>query len=252
MPSNLITAALLAASVVTLGAARAAPNAPPAYDAAAVADSGRPAADVARDPERKPADMLVFAGVRPGETVAELLPGGGYFTRLFSKAVGPSGRVYAIVPKSQANGAKPPPVQAIAADPAYANVQVVAADLADLALPQPVDLVWTSQNYHDLHLAKMHLDVAAVDRAIFRALKPGGVFIVEDHAAAAGSGLDVPDRLHRINPEIVKREVEAAGFRFEGESRVLRNPADDHLTPVFDPSIRGRTDQFVYRFRKPR
>ena len=226
--------------------------APPAYDAAAVADPGRPAADAARDPERKPADMLVFSEVRPGEAIAELLPGGGYFTRVFSKAVGPKGRIYALISEAQAKADKPPPVNAIAADPAYANVKVVAGDFAALKLPEPVDLVWTSQNYHDLHLSRQALDVAAINRAIYAALKPGGLFIVVDHAAAPGTGLEVPDKLHRINPEIVRREVEAAGFRFEGESPVLRNPEDDHLKTVFDPAIRGRTDQFVYRFRKPK
>lgn len=220
--------------------------------AGAIADPGRPAADVARDAERKPADMLVFAELKPGDVVAELLPGGGYFTRLFSKAVGPKGRVYAIVTESQAKADKPPAVNAIAADPAYPNVKVVAADFAKLQLPEPVDLVWTSQNYHDLHLAKMNLDVAAVNRAIFQALKPGGLYVIVDHAAAAGAGLDVPDKLHRIDPAIVRREVEAAGFRYEGQSSVLRNRADDHQRLVFDPAIRGHTDQFVYKFRKPK
>ena len=195
--------------------------------------------------------MLEFAHLEPGEVVVELLPGGGYFTRLFAKAVGPQGTVYALIPEAQAKGDKPPAVNAIAADPAYANVKVVAGDFARISLPQKADLVWTSQNYHDLHLAGLNLDVGAVNRAIYDALKPGGLYVIVDHAAAPGTGLDVPDKLHRIDPAIVRREVEAAGFRFEGESQVLRNPADDHTKPVFDPAIRGRTDQFVYRFRKP-
>jgi len=219
--------------------------------AAAIADPGRPAADVARDPERKPAALMAFAEVRPGEVVAEILPGGGYFTRIFSKAVGPGGRVYAVIPEALAKGDKPPAVNAIAADPAYANVKVAVQDFAALHLPEPVDLVWTSLNYHDLHLARFRLDVAATDKAIYAALKPGGVFLVVDHAAVAGTGLDVPDKLHRIDEAIVKREVEAAGFKLEAESQVLRNPADDRQKAVFDPSVRGRTDQFVLRFRKP-
>lgn len=246
-----IMAAVLAlvASSPGLAGARAAPT---AAAAAAIADPGRPAAAVARDVDRKPADMLAFAGVKPGQVVVELLPGGGYFTRLFAKAVGPKGRVYAVITEAQAKGDKPPAVNAIAADPAYADVKVVAADFATLALPEPADLVWTSQNYHDLHLARFKLDVAAANRAIFRALKPGGLYVIVDHAAAPGTGLDVPDKLHRIDPAIVRREVEAAGFVFESESSVLRNPADDHSLLVFDPAIRGHTDQFVFKFRKPK
>lgn len=220
---------------------------------AAVADPARPAEDTARDADRKPADMLAFADVKRGETVAELLPGGGYFTRIFSKAVGPKGAVYALItPAQAANSAKPPAVNAIAADPAYGNVKVVVADFATFKLPQQADLVWTSQNYHDLHLAKLSLDVAAVNRAIYESLKPGGLYVIVDHAAASGTGLDVPDKLHRIDPAIVRREVEAAGFRYLGETTVLRNPADDHTLAVFDPAIRGHTDQFVFKFQKPK
>jgi predicted methyltransferase len=251
MSRKLMMGAALAALVVSLGGAALAAAGASALIAAAVADHDRPATDMARDPQRKPADMLAFAQVRSGETVAELLPGGGYFTRLFSKAVGSDGKVYAVITEGQAKADKPPAVNAIAADPAYANVQVTAQDFAALKLPQPVDLVWTSLNYHDLHLSRTHLDVEAFDRAVYAALKPGGLFVVVDHAAAPGTGLDVPDKLHRIDPAIVRREVEAAGFRFDGESAVLRNPADDHQKTVFDPAIRGRTDQFAYRFRKP-
>jgi predicted methyltransferase len=252
MSRKLMMAAALALALGLVGGSSAAIQQAPAYVAGAIADPGRPAADVARDADRKPADMLAFAGLKPGQVVAELLPGGGYFTRLFSKAVGPKGTVYALITPTQAKADKPPAVNAIAADPAYDNVKVVAADFAAFTLPQKVDLVWTSQNYHDLHLAKLHLDVAAVNRAVYEALKPGGLYVIVDHAAAAGTGLDVPDKLHRIDPAIVRREVEAAGFRFEGESTVLRNPADDHTLLVFDPAIRGHTDQFVFKFRKPK
>jgi predicted methyltransferase len=255
MSRRVLTAAAAAALAILLSGAAfagAEPAAAPAYVAAAVADPGRPAADVERDAERKPAEMLVFAQVRPGQVVAELLPGAGYFTRLFSKAVGPTGRVYALITQAQAKGDKPPAIAAVAAEPGYANVKVTPADFAALDLPQKADLVWTSLNYHDLGLERLHLDVAAVNRSVFQALKPGGLYVIVDHAAAPGTGPDVPGRLHRIDPAIVRRQVEAAGFRFDGESRVLRNPADDHTLLVTDPAIRGRTDQFVYRFRKPK
>lgn len=219
--------------------------------AAAVADAGRPEADAARDADRKPAEMLTFAEVRPGEVVGDFLPGGGYFTRIFAKAVGADGKVYAIISEAQAKAEKPPAVNDIAADAAYGNVEVVAAQFQSLALPQKADLIWTAQNYHDLHLSRLNLDVAAVNKAVFDALKPGGLYVVLDHAATAGAGVESADSLHRIDPAIVRRELEAAGFQFVGESDVLRNPNDDHQKGVFDPAVRGRTDQFIYKFKKP-
>lgn len=220
------------------------------FISAAIADPGRPKADTDRDADRKPADMLAFAGVKPGSKIAEIIPGGGYFTRIFSKAVGPNGHVFAVI-NTPADPSKPPPIMAIAADPAYANVTVHAQPLATFTVPEPVDIVWTSQNYHDLHLARFKLDVAAVNKDVFNALKPGGIYIVLDHAALPGEPIDAADRLHRIDPAIVRKEVEAAGFLFVGEDMILHNPADPKTSPVFDPSIRGHTDQFIYKFRKP-
>jgi predicted methyltransferase len=221
----------------------------------AVADPSRPEADRARDAERKPAESLAFAGVHPGQRVAELLPGKGYFTRLFSLVVGPKGKVYALArqrPADAAADAPDPaaPIQALAADPHYGNVAVSAMSIKELSLPEPVDLVWTSQNYHDLHNIPDG-DVASFDKSVFKALKPGGVFIVLDHVAAAGSGFRDTSTLHRIDPEAVKKEVESAGFKFEGASEVLHSAADDHTLKVFDPAIRGKTDQFILKFRKP-
>jgi len=244
---------MLMGALLVGGAALAAAKATvPAYVAAAVADTGRPKADTDRDVGRKPAQMLVFAGIKPGTRMAEILPGGGYFTRIFSKAVGPKGHVFAIVPPPTTEGAQTPAVQAIAADAAYANVSVNPQPFTTLDLPEKVDLVWTSQNYHDLHLKRFNLDVGAVNKAVFAALKPGGYYIVLDHAAAAGSPVDVADTLHRIDPAIVRREVEAAGFKYVGEDSALRSTTDDHSKSVFDPAIRGHTDQFIYKFRKPK
>lgn len=224
--------------------------------AAAVADPARPEADRNRDANRKPAECLAFAGIKPGQTVADLLPGGGYFTRLFSVAVGPKGHVYAVAPPKRPTAAADAPepsaaVKTIAADPHYSNVSVLVLRPADFALPAPVDMIWTSQNYHDLHNAQ-NLDIAAFNKAVFNALKPGGVFVVLDHAAEAGSGARDTSTLHRIDPEAVKKEVLAAGFQFEGESPVLHNSEDPHTAPVFDPGIRGKTDQFILKFRKPK
>ncbi len=228
----------------------------PAYVAAAVADKARPEADTQRDADRKPAETLAFAGVRPGMRVGELIPGAGYFTRLLSAVVGPKGKVYALVPPKRAEAPPDAPEPAarlapITADAHYANVSVATIHLAGLELPQGLDLVWTSQNYHDFHNVK-DLNVADLDKAVFAALKPGGVYLVLDHAAAAGSGLRDTSTLHRIDEEAVKTEVESVGFRLAGESAVLRNKDDDHTSKVFDSGIRGKTDQFILKFVKPK
>ncbi|WP_340647308.1 methyltransferase [Phenylobacterium sp.] len=251
-----MTRNLLLAAVAALALSTSVAHAAPSKDVvAAVADAGRPEADTKRDADRKPAEMLEFAGVKPGQTVADFLPGGGYFTRIFSKAVGPKGTVYAVInapPPNPAPDAKPNPILAVAADANYGNVKVVQASFQTLALPTQADVIWTSQNYHDLHLARFNLDVAAVNKAVYAALKPGGVYIVLDHAALLGAPLDTADKLHRIDPAIVKSELAAAGFQYEGESTLLRNTTDDHTKGVFDPTLRGHTDQFIYKFRKPK
>jgi predicted methyltransferase len=254
-------ATLTAGAVLTLALSIGAQGAAkiPAYIAAAVADPARPAEDTARDAGRKPAEMLVFAAVKPGMKVVDLLPGGGYFTRLFSAAVGPTGKVYALAPARPENAPADAPdraaaVKAIAADPHYSNVTVVALprqQLLQFSLPEPVDLVWTSQNYHDLHNIP-DADVLAFDRTVFAALKPGGVYVVLDHAAEAGSNFRDTSTLHRVDEAAVKKEVEAAGFLFAAESKALRNKDDPHTAKVFDPSVQGHTDQFILKFVKPK
>lgn len=244
----------LASAAASATTAAIATKIPPAI-AAALADPARPDADKARDANRKPAETLSFAGVKVGDQVGELLPGGGYFTRLLSKTVGPTGHVYGLAPPRAADAAANVPdfaarVKAIAAEPAYANVSVVLHPLNDISFPVPLDLVWTTQNYHDLHNVP-DLDVVAFDRRVFAALKPGGIFFVLDHAAAPGSGDRDTKTLHRIDPETVKREALAAGFLFAGSSDLLRGAEDPHTATVFDPLIRGKTDQFMLKFRKP-
>lgn len=245
---------LMLAAVAALALGSAANAAPTKEQLAAVADEARPADDKARDAGRKPAEMLEFAGVKPGQKVADFIPGGGYFTRIFAKAVGPKGKVYAVInapPAGAAPPANPPPIRAVAANPAYGNIEVVSVPLIDMKLPEPVDLVWTSQNYHDVYVRNPENGRKAT-KAIYDSLKPGGVFVVLDHSAPAGAAIDPADRTHRIDPAIVRKEVEAVGFKFEGESNALRNPADDRTKPVFDASIRGKTDQFIFKFRKPK
>lgn len=211
----------------------------------------RPAADVARDAARKPAEMVAFAGVKPGQTVADMIPGGGYFTRVFALAVGPKGKVIAIIPAA-AEAAYPEPSKAIRDMGAngWPNVSVVNSP-ADPAVMGKLDMFWTAQNYHDLHNSQTPEQVIGFNKAVFAALKPGGVYIVVDHAAADGTGLTTTKTLHRIDPAAIKAEVTAAGFTFDGESSALRNPEDPKTANVFDPTIRGKTDQIVYRFKKP-
>ncbi len=248
-PVRLVAAVLAAAAAAAVAVAQ--PPSPAVR--AAVDDAARPAADRERDAARHPAEVVAFARVGPGQTVVDFIPGGGYFTRIFAKAVEPGGRVYAVVPEPFAK-AYPQAVDAIKAGAAgYHNVKVrVAPTLLPPDAEGKVDLFWTAQNYHDIFNGPQGEAAAPrLDAAVFRALKPGGLYVIEDHAAAAGSGARDTNTLHRVDPALVRRQVEAAGFRFDGETRVLANPADDHTKKVFDPAVRGHTDQFVFRFRKP-
>jgi predicted methyltransferase len=251
---SLVTGTLIAALAFSITDAQAAGI--PKAISAAVDDPARPEADRKADVDRKPAESVAFAGVKPGEKVVDLLPGRGYFTRIFSVVVGPKGHVYAVPPPRRPNAPEGSPdpsaaVQAIADDAHYKNVSVIVARITDLKLPEPVDLIWTSRNYHDLHNIP-NVDVPAIDKAIFDALKPGGTFIVLDHAAEKGSGFRDTSTLHRVDPEAVKKEVEGAGFKFAGQSEILRNANDTHKEPVSDSSVKGKTDQFILKFTKPK
>jgi len=231
------------------GTAGLAQPAPPEAIVAAVADAERPEADKARDAARKPAEIVAFAGVRPGDKVAEFLPGGGYYTRILARAVGPDGHVYALVPAGFAQ--RPGGLDALNALAAqYGNVTVVATDLTSFTLPEPVDLAWTTENYHDMHNGPTP-SFAGVNESTFRALKPGGIYFVEDHAAAPGTGIADTSTLHRIEPAAVIEEMAAAGFTLDAQSDLLANPDDPKTVGVRDPSVQGETEKFALRFRKP-
>jgi predicted methyltransferase len=261
----------------------------PPYIAAAVDDPSRPQTDRQRDADRKPAEVVAFAGIQPGDKVADFMPGGGYFTRILCGVVGAAGHVYAIsVPRSppaqpQSPGtsensasAQPP----VAQPPSQSCGNVTASTLQNkkrpapelwsasddpgevyeywsftaaaelFAAPEPLDAIWTSENYHDLHNKRFGSpDVLAVDTALFNALKSGGVLIVEDHAGAAGSGAHDTETLHRIELAQVKKEVTAAGFVFVAESKVLDNAKDPHTAKAHE--MHDRTDRFLLKFRKP-
>lgn len=205
--------------------------------------SERPDADKARDANRKPAEVMAFAGVKKGMKVAELAPGGGYFTRLLSAAVGPSGHVHTFA------GRASPAVEAWAKD--HANVTQGVGQPGDRLAPVPVDLVWTTMNYHDFKNNKQGESDAAVkfNAAAWAALKMGGTYLVNDHEAAPGAGFTVTQSHHRIESAAVIREVEAAGFKLVARSDLLRHASDDLNKPLRD-SERGKTDQFLLKFKK--
>ena len=256
----MLRALMLAAAGLVLACAGSpadAADSVPSYITAAVADGARPEADRARDAERKPAATLAFSLVRPGDNVVELAPGRGYYTRLLSAAVGPRGHVYALVAPPEAGSDHPAvpnaALQALASDPHYANVTVLVQPYYELTgVPAArVDLAWTSENYHDFHNLP-DVDVYGINRAIWQVLRPGGTYLITDHAAARGSGARDTATLHRIDPQLVLRELLDANYELNGASDALRNPGDPHTAKVFDDSIRGHTDQFILRFRKLR
>jgi len=253
---GVLAAMVLAVLVAPTGAfaeAPAASSAVPAYVTKAINDPAR-AADRKDDVRRQMAAVMTFTGVKPGDKVLELVPSSGYWTRAFSQIVGPKGHVYTVWPNEMAKYATKSFAewQKLTATPHYANVSLSKQPAATLSAPQKVDIVFTCQNYHDYHDPFMGpVDMAKFDRQVYNALKPGGVFIVIDHIAPAGSGTSDTNTLHRIDPAVVKKEVESAGFVFDGSSDALLNPKDPLDIKVFDKSIRGHTSQFIYRFRKP-
>jgi len=222
----------------------------------ALADPARKAQRDAADERRKPGQLIALAGVKPGDKVLDLIPGSGYWTRIFSKIVGPSGKVYAVWPQAYARFAmgNVGDMKKLSGDSYYGNIVTEVQPSAMLAAPEPLDVVWTSQNYHDYPDEYMGQDADPnlLNKAVFKILKPGGTYMIIDHMAKAGRGMADTEKLHRIDPAIVRQQVEAAGFRFAGESKVLNNAKDPLDIPVFDPSIRGHTSQFAYKFVKPR
>jgi predicted methyltransferase len=246
---------LAGAMVLASGAVAIAAPAVTAKMREAVADSDRPAADTARDANRKPAEMLAFAGITPGKVVVDMLPGGGYFTRIFAKAVEPGGRVYAYFGtqydarlKTQGND---PDNQFADLKHSYHNLGVIHGPLPQFVTPEAVDVVWTSQNYHDMHNKAYAMDVNDVNKAVYKSLKPGGYYVIIDHKAAEAAGDDVTESLHRIKESTTKKEVEAAGFKLVAEGRDLNAPGDDGTKRVFDADVRGKTNQFMLKFQKP-
>lgn len=217
---------------------------------AILADTSRPQEDRDGDAGRHPEEVIRFFGIERGDQVADLLTGGGYWTRLLVPLVGPSGRVYA--------GNNPffaeyyqKAFDALLAEPAFANVVRIDGPVDGIALPADgsLDAVIMVNAYHDLYLTDE--DRGALNRKVFAALKPGGVYGIIDHAAAPGAGATKAKDLHRIEKQTVVGEITAAGFRLAREGDFLANPADDKSAAIFAPAVAGKTDRFVLRFEKP-
>jgi predicted methyltransferase len=236
---NLALSLLLAISV---GAATTASSQTP--------QTPQPTSPPALDPAWKVPEVIAFTGIKKGDKVADIV--GGRLTASLAEAVGPTGKVYAVETAEVVKGHAQimDMMKALAAK--SPNV-IVSADPVATPLPAGLDVVFIRQNYHDLYDKFMGpADVPAFNKAVFAALKPGGVYVVLDHVAVAGSGIAATDTLHRIDPARVKADVLAAGFKLDAESSILANSSDDHTKVVFDASVRGHTDQFLYRFKKPK
>ena len=219
----------------------------PDYVAAAVADTARPAEQTADDAVRLPVETVKFAMIAQGDVVAEVRPGGGYYTRILSKVVGPNGKVYAVDSAERLKDT-PDRMDKIAALTAtYTNVKVATPPFAALnEIGEPLDAVWTSANYHDMINGQTPEEMAAFNKGIFSALKPGGIYFILDHAAPDGSGLSATKTIHRIDAAAIKEQVTAAGFTLDAEGDALMRAADDRTTKgAFENS------QFMLRFRKP-
>ena len=240
---ELCTALAAANSVAAVPAAVVPAAQVPAEVAAAIADAARPPEEVARDGERRTAVALAFAGVGPGDRAA-------------GHEVGDRGHVYAFLPEEQLTNcaaSETAGTRALVGDAHYANITVLRASVDHFSAPEPLDLIWTSLNFHDLYDSFMGpANVPRVVASMFTALKPGGALVIIDHVAEPGSGVRDTESLHRIDPETIISTVRAAGFVLEAQSDLLRNAADHHDRVVFDPAIRGRTDQVVLKFIKPR
>ena len=226
----------------------------PAPIAAAVAAKDRPADAVALDASRKPVAVLNFMGLKPGMKAFDLLTGTGYYAEIMGRAVGPKGSVVAYSPANY----NPGPIKAAFATltPRVPNVRLV-NNPADAFVPNSYDFAMIHLNYHDFYFESEKFNIPRTDpdvvlKTLFATMKSGGIVAVVDHVGPAGDTRAIVDKVHRIDPETVKADFKRAGFVFDGTSDLLRMPADDHSKNVFDPAIRGKTDRFAFRFRKPR
>jgi predicted methyltransferase len=226
----------------------------PAAIRTTVAARDRSPEDRALDAGRHPAEMLAFFDVQPGMKVAELGAAGGYTTELLARTVGPTGVVYGQNNKFVLDRFAEKPWSARLRKPVMAHVVRVNREFDDPLPPEAHDLdaVLIVLFYHDT--VWQETDRAKMNAAVYKALKPGGIYGIIDHSGRPGSGTTETKTLHRIEEKIVREEVEAAGFRLEAEATFLRNPADARNwndSPSAAAERRGTSDRFVLRFVKP-
>ena len=241
-------ALLLATAATPIAVAKPAPI------AVAVAAKDRPAEAVALDASRKPTEVLTFMGLKPGMKAFDLLTGTGYYAEIIGRAVGPKGSVIAYSPANY----NPEPIKAAFATltPRVPNVRLV-NNPAEAFMPNSFDFAMIHLNYHDFYFESEKFNIPRTDpdvvlKTLYATMKPGGIVAVIDHVGPAGDTRAIVDKVHRIDPETVKADFKRAGFVLEAQSDLLRTPADDHSKNVFDPAIRGKTDRFAFRFRKPK
>ena len=250
------TLMIMLALAMAAPAAAKGPKVPSAELAAAVAAQGRPEEAVKLDAGRRPAEVLAFMGLRRGDMALDLFTGSGYWAEIMARAVGPRGGVLAWQPANIFDSKAKQGWAELRARTPNAGLMVVPADA--FALPNSAfDFVMLNLNYHDTYWQSAQfkfprMDPPAFLRTLYESVKPGGIVAVIDHVAEPGGDTrEVVEKLHRIDPAVVRADFKRAGFVLEAESSLLRNPADDHKKLVFDPAVRGKTDRIAYRFRKP-
>ena len=222
--------------------------------AAAIANPQRPAQDLEKDIDRKPARVLSFFAIEPGMTVLDLFSGGGYYTEMLNSIVGDDGKVIA-----HTNEAYIPFVgeiyQTRYADGRLANTETIISEADDLQLDEnSLDAVLMVLTWHDFLYADAENNWNSIDEDLLlaklcTAMKPGAVLGLIDHAAnSGGDAAQVAQELHRIDPQVVRDTFAGSCFKLEGEAGFLSNSEDDHTLTMFDKDIRGKTDRFVFKF----
>lgn len=248
---NLVLAAALCCATFPAAAAQAAPTI-----GAAVASDERSADNVKLDESRKPAELLKFLGLKPGMRVADPFGGNFYWAEITGRAVGPNGHVTVWEPQQFYSQKVYDQYQAVQAKQPNVWMRVSPFESPDIPAGK-YDFMLINLDYHDVYWESAKYGIPRMDpdqwlKTVYAAMKPGAIVGVVDHVGNAGDTRATVEKLHRIDPETVKADFKRAGFELVGTSDMLRNPADDHSLLVFDPNIRGKTDRFVFKFRKPR
>jgi predicted methyltransferase len=251
MRKTWMIAAYLAAAVPA-----AAWPAPANAQASVAATAARSEANVKLDESRKPAEVLKFLGLREGMRVVDPFGGNLYWAEITAPAVGPKGRVTIWEPKQFYSQKMYDNYMALKARQPNVWMRVSPFEAPDLPASK-YDFMLINLDYHDVYWESAKNGVVRMDpdqwlKTIYAAMKPGAVVGVIDHVANPGDPRETVEKYHRIDPNVVKADFKRAGFVLEAESNLLRNPADDHSLLVFDPAIRGKTDRFVFKFRKPK